>query len=134
MSRGGAALPAVLFVIAMAGALVVGGAFVARSAVGSVRLRQSAGDADAGAERTLMDLIATWDSTARRAQPLGGTAHLAESGVSVKVTRLGPEIFLCLAEFQTSERPRLTRRLAVLVWADATGAAPLVQRGWNLLP
>jgi hypothetical protein len=134
MNRAGAALAAVLFILAMAGALVVGGAYAARSAAASVRLGQRGRATESLAEQSLMAMIATWDSSARRAQPLGHTAQLQESGVSIRITRLGATVYLGLAEVQHPIAPRLRRRMAVLIEADSGGAAPLIDRGWYLLP
>ena len=134
MNRVGAALAAVLFILVMAGALVVGGAYAARSAVASVKLEGRGGVTESLAEASLTVLIATWDSSARLAQPVGHTAQVQESGVSVRITRLGASLYLGLAEVQHPTAPRLRRRIAVLILADSGGAAPLTDRGWHVLP
>ena len=134
MNRTGAALAAVLFVMAMAGAMVAGTAYMARSAAASVRVGQRAGEAEALAEQALMATIAAWDTAARPAQPLGSTAQLGEPGVSVRITRVGASLYLGLAEVEHPVPPRLRRGLAVLIRTDSAGASPLTDRSWTLLP
>jgi hypothetical protein len=134
VNRAGAALAAVLFIMAMAAALVVGAAYTARSAVASVRLGSRAGDTEAYTERALMAVIANWDTTARRGQPIGSSVQLLESGVPVRITRLGAGLYLAMGEAQQDFPHPLRRRMAVLIREDSTGAAPLADRGWALLP
>jgi hypothetical protein len=128
VNRVGAALAAVLFIMAMAAALVVGAAYTARSAVASVRLGSRAGDTEAHTERALMAVIANWDTTARRGQPIGSSVQL------LRITRLGAGLYLAMGEAQQDFPHPLRRRMAVLIREDSSGASPLADRGWALLP
>ena len=61
MSRG-AALPVVLFALAMASALAVGGLFVARRLVASAQTSQRGSGIETVAESILVMAVANWDS------------------------------------------------------------------------
>ena len=130
----GSALPSVLFTVALVGLSVVGGVFAARVSVGAGRLDRLAADVEWRAESALIQTLATWDSTAREGQEVGETQVQAISGVAVRITRLGPALYFCVAEFLTSAPPTFRRRMSVLVITDTAGAHPLSDRGWTVLP
>lgn len=130
----GSALPSVLFTVALIGVSVVGGVFAARSSTAAARLERLALDVDWRAEAALMQTLATWDSTTRLTQAVGATQVEAISDVAVRITRLGPALYVCIAEFVSPVAPRVRRRMSVLVITDTGGAHPLRDRGWTVLP
>ena len=132
--RRAVALPTVLFMVALVGALVVGAAFLGRTAAAGARLAQSAAVATWPAESALVRSIARWDGPSRASQAVG--AIWAETGpdVAVAITRLGPSLYLCAATFTGREPYRLPRRMSVLVLTDSVGVRPLAGRAWTALP
>ena len=135
----GAALPAVLLAITMASALAVGGAFVSRQYAAAARLAHHGSDLLPAAEAALVEAIATWDSTARKTQPVG-TVIAFSAGPSpsprpaVWITRASPQLYWLVAEASSDSRPVLRRRIGVLV-RDSAGIAKTVSwRGWADLP
>jgi hypothetical protein len=133
MSRG-TALPSVLFTLALIGVSVVGAVFAARSSVAAARLEYLASDLQWRTESALIQTVTGWDTTARLSQDVGQTQAQAISGVAVRITRLAPALYLCIAEFSASTRPALRRRMSVLLITDTIGVHPLSDRGWTVLP
>jgi hypothetical protein len=134
MTRRALALPAVLFMTAMIGALVVGSAFLGRSAASGARVTRRAAGAAWPAESALVETLVRWDSSSRVAQPIGQTVAESSSEVSVAITRLGPALYLCAATYSGQLPYRLGRRLSVLVVTDSAGARPIPDLGWTVLP
>ena len=132
--RRGTALPSVLFTVALIGVSVVGSVFAARSSVAAARLNDAASDVEWRTEAALIQTIAGWDTAARESQAIAASEVQATHGVAVRITRLGIHLYLCVAEFLAPVRPQLRRRMSVLVITDTTGARPLPDRGWAVLP
>ena len=135
----GAALPTMLLVISMTSALAVGGVFVARQMAGNTRILEYAAGLEPLAGSALGRAIVGWDSLARSAQPIGTTAGSAATAAEnaqtdVWITRLSDRAYWLVAETRGTSRPRLRRRLGVVV--RVTGGVPGVvpQRGWSELP
>lgn len=135
----GAALPAVLFAMAMMSALTVGGAYVARQLAGSARLGHRGAELQPSAEASLVNTIATWDSTARAEQPIGSVFAVTSEPAAplptdVWITRTGPALYWLVSEASNESKPVLRRRIGVLV-SVANGAPRLVShRAWTELP
>jgi hypothetical protein len=135
----GAALPIMLLMLALTSALVVGGVFVTRQVIASVRASEHAAAVEPAAEMALVDAIAQWDTTQRALQPVGLTQPLstyAGVGVSTSVwaTRLSARSYWLVAESRDGTRPVLCLRLGVLVQITNAVAAPVRNRAWTPLP
>ena len=135
----GAALPAVLLAITMASALAVGGAFVSRQYAAAARLSQHGSDLLPAADAALVEVIAAWDSAARRSQPVGTVmafpaGHPSSTRLAVWITRASPQLYWLVAEVSSDSRPVLRRRIGVLVRDSAGIAKTIAWRGWAELP
>jgi hypothetical protein len=136
--RSGAALPAVLFAVAMTSALAVGGAYVARQLAASARFGQRGAELQTNAEASLVNTIATWDS-ARAGQQVGievpvTVQQAAAIRTDLWITRTGPTLYWLVAEASSGVKPVLRRRIGVLV-SVANGTPRLVSdRAWSDLP
>jgi hypothetical protein len=135
----GAALPAVLFAIAMTSALAVGGAYVARQQAAHARLSLQAIQLQPAAEGALATAIAEWDSVARSAQPVGGSEPigLRPPGTTVLhlwVTRTDSLTYWLVAEAATERTPIMRRRVGVLVLVQGGSVTPASERAWADLP
>lgn len=137
--RRGAALPMMVFVLAMTSALAVSGAFVAR------QMAATAADAARGAllepeaDAAISDALVSWDSLARADQGVGSSVLVATRAgpilrSDVWVTRLGPTTFWFVAEARALTRPRLTRRLGLVVHLTNAAPALVSERAWSELP
>ena len=135
----GAALPMMLLVIAMTSALAVGGAFVARQMAANGRAFERGAGLEPLAEAALVGAVVQWDSLARADQAIGGTVVLPSSvdelaRADVWITRLTPVVYWVVAEARGISRPRLTRRLGVVVRVVAGSPGVVPERGWSELP
>ena len=137
--RRAAALPMMIFVLAMTSALAVSGAFLTRQMSATARNREKAAVLEPDAEEALTGAVATWDSSARISQPVGATMVLSSevrggTRVDVWITRLTPVTYWLVAQASASNRPRLARRIGVVVRLT-NGAPTLVpERAWSELP
>ena len=135
----GAALPMVLFSIAIGSAMVVGGAYVTRQlAAGSITARRGA-LLDPLAEGALVGALAAWDSTERASQPIGATARLpsvSTPGVSAStwITRLTDQTWWLVGEATVVHKPLMHRRLGLLVLVVDGVPAAVHSRAWAELP
>ena len=135
----GAALPMVLFSIAIGSAMVVGGAYVTRQlAAGSITAQRGA-LLDPLAEGALVGALAEWDSTERASQPLGVTALLSSVSVpgasaSTWITRLTDQTWWLVSEATVSHKPLMRRRLGLLVLVLDGVPAAAHSRAWAELP
>lgn len=137
--RRGAALPTMILVLAMTSALAVGGAFVARQVAANARVLERGATLEPLAESALVAAVAAWDSVARDEQVIGssvsGTTTNAESAdCQLAITRLTASLYWLVAEAQTTSRPRLRRRLGLLVRVTAGVPRAVPQRAWAELP
>ena len=137
--RRAAALPIMLFMLAMTSALAVGGVFVTRLVVTSVRATEQAAKVEPAAERALVLAVAQWDTLSRPLQPIGMTQPLAETvaeGVStaVWVTRLSPRVYWIVVEARNGVRPVLRRRIGALIRVTDKSPALVSPRAWAELP
>ena len=138
MSRG-AALPVVLFALAIASALAVGGLFVARRQVASAQTSQRGSGIETVAESILVMAVANWDSAARSTQPIGTTRSLGTSITPVLrasgwITRTSALDYWIVAEASEASKPLLKRRLGVGI-RSVNGRPSLASpRAWLELP
>ena len=137
--RRGAALPVVLFTLALTSGLAVGGAFVTRRLVASAGELHRAGDLEAATEGALVEVLALWDSTARAGQAIGSTAALAtveRSGAVTEawVTRASSTTYWIVTEATSAVRPVLRRRLGLSVQVIRGKPRPVPVRAWSELP
>jgi hypothetical protein len=135
----GAALPAVLFAIAITSALAVGGAYIARQQAAVARLSARATSLTPAAEAALVSAIVSWDSAARAEQPVGTTQSVAASTLpslasQVWITRASTGVYWLVAESATSQRPALKSRIGVLIQASEGAPRLAPVRPWADLP
>jgi len=135
----GAALPMMLLVISMTSALAVGGAFVARQMAANARALERGGALEPLAEAALVGAVVRWDSLGRAAQTVGSTVALPSAvdelaRADVWVTRLTPVVYWVVAEARGISRPRLSRRLGVVVRVVDGSPRVVSERGWSELP
>jgi hypothetical protein len=128
-----------ILVLAMTSALAVGGAFVARQVAANARVLERGATLEPLAESALVAAVAAWDSVARDEQVIGssvsGTTTNAESAdCQLAITRLTASLYWLVAEAQTTSRPRLRRRLGLLVRVTAGVPQAVPQRAWAELP
>jgi hypothetical protein len=134
-----AALPVVLFALTMASALAVGGAYISRNAAASARLFQRATELHPPAETALVNAVVAWDSAARAAQPVGSTTAIAPTDTSsasaeVWITRATVSTYWLVAESRLDLRPKLRRRVGLMVGVRTGRPVPVPQRPWAQLP
>jgi len=132
--RRAAALPSVLFVVAMLGAMMVGTAYAGRTAATATRLHEKEAHADWPAESTLVAMLEQWDSTERAAQGIGQTVTWRDTNAVRTITRLGATLYLVMAGREGRLPQPLRRRLAVFVVTDSLGVRPIPNRAWMALP
>ena len=137
--RHGAALPVVLFVLAISSALAVGGAYATRQLASSARAASRGASREPEAERALVNIVAGWDSAGRADQLVGTTEIVAGSpassgGTRAWITRTTERTYWLVAESSVSGKPMLHRRLGLLarVTDGLPTAVPL--RSWTELP
>ena len=137
--RRGAALPMMIFVLAMTGALAVSGAFVSRQLAGNVRAMERGAALEPLAEAALVTAVSAWDSVSRGVQPIGESQLLSATAagdmrVDLWVTRLSARTFWLVANTRSLTRPPFARRLGVVV--EVTNATPTLvsERAWGELP
>lgn len=139
MNRGGAALAAVLFAMALTSALVVGGVYASRSMVTSARFSRTASSIESPAERALLTIVVQWDS-ATRAEQLPGLEVAASleviDGITVAawITRLSARTWWLVAESAGETGPRFTRRMGLLVHDSAGVVNAVPGPAWVQLP
>lgn len=139
MNRGGAALAAVLFAMALTSALMVGGIYASRSMVTSARFSRTSSSIESPAERALLTIVAQWDTAARAEQLLASEVAASLEvidGVAVAtwITRLGAGTWWLVAESAGETEPRFTRRIGLLV-RDSAGVVNAVPGpAWVQLP
>lgn len=137
--RGGGALPLVLLTIALVSALGVGGLAVSRALAAGTRIAGRAMTVQGVVEGALTGVVASWDSLARAAQPVGvviAAPPQVERGVQVAawVTRIGDRTYWLVAEATLPGRPVLRRRLGLVIHTNGGAAAPVPARAWAQLP
>lgn len=137
-TRVGAALPMVLLAIALMSALAVGSLSVSRAVAGSARLPSRGATLHGLAEGALTALVASWDTTARAAEPVGVVRPLparSEHGATVTAwtTRIGDRTWWLVAE-ATMASPPLRRRLGLVIHMKQGVAVPVPARAWATLP
>jgi hypothetical protein len=128
-----------IFVLAMTSALAVSGAFVTRQMAATARSRENGDLLEPDAEEALTAAVTGWDSLSRAVQTVGSTASatIEERGdarVALWITRLTPTTYWLVAEASASTRPRLSRRLGIVV--RLTNGVPILvsERPWAELP
>jgi hypothetical protein len=137
--RSGAALPVVLFVLAISSALAVGGAYATRQLASSARAAHRGASLEPEAERALVNIVAGWDSAGRADQPVGTTEPIAGSPASsvrtrAWITRISERTYWLVAESSVSVKPMLRRRLGLLVRVTGGLAVAVPLRSWSELP
>jgi hypothetical protein len=138
MNRG-AALPIVLFALAMASALSVGGAYVTRQLAATARAAQRGAESEPMAERALVEAATSWDSVARAHQPVGAVASLPASSMNgvrtdAWITRISESAYWLVAESTADLRPVLRRRIGLLIRTSGGVPALVLERAWSELP
>jgi hypothetical protein len=138
MSRG-AALPVVLFALAMVSALSVGGLFVAQRQAVSAQTSQRGSGIETVAESILVTAVANWDSAARSSQPIGTTWSLGTSitpflRASGWITRSSALDYWIVAEASETSKPLLRRRLGVGIRCENGRPRLASPRAWLDLP
>ena len=127
----------VLFTLAIAGALTVGGAFVSRQLAVSAHVLQRGSRLASVPERLVVQALAGWDSLARHGQPIGSTSVLVggEGGQDrLWVTRLSTHAYWIVSESRDVGKPNIFRRLGAVVALDSIGRPRVPLRGWIELP
>ncbi len=137
--RKGAALPAVLFVIALASALAVGGVYVTRQLATGGRYVTRAWTLQSEAELALVDAVASWDSTLRADQLVGAVAIMPENdGEQIRtaawITRFSTTGYWLVAESRFLREALPSRRIGLLVTTRGGRPAVVRLRGWSDLP
>lgn len=137
--RPAAALPAVLFAMALTSALVIGGVHAARTLVTRARLGTSATGLQSPVEGVLVELVARWDTAGRAAMAIGAVVverHTAEDGVPVvaRITRLNQHTYWLVAEASSETSHGMRSRLGLLVRAAERGIGPVPGPAWTWLP
>jgi hypothetical protein len=134
-----AALPVVLFALALTSALSLGGVYVARRMATSARTSQRGADLMLLAEGVLVRAVAHWDSAARAVQPRGSSTSIgAGADAFVRwsgwVTRTSELDYWLVAEAATVAKPVLRKRLGVVV--RTVDGRPQISspRAWSELP
>ncbi|HJQ19805.1 MAG TPA: hypothetical protein VJ867_05600 [Gemmatimonadaceae bacterium] len=135
----GAALPMMLFVLAMTSALAVSGAFVARQMAATARVVETGATLETPADDAITSAIAAWDSVGRTDQAVGETVllaseHRGDIELDTWATRLAPLTYWLVAEARRSVRPRLSRRVHLLVAITNGALSPVSERSWSELP
>ena len=135
----GSALPIMLFLLALTGALAISGVFVARQLLASVRASERSAQVEPAAEGALVSAIAQWDTLQRPLQPIGVTEIIGDGAgggenTSLWVTRLSGRVYWLVAESRSATRPLLRQRIGVLVRVTGAIASPAPTRPWTLLP
>ena len=137
--RSAAALPAVLFAMALTSALVVGGVYAARTMASRAWLTKSAAELPASTERVLVDVVADWDTAGLAAMPIGAVvveSPVAVDGVlvSVRVTRLNQYTYWMVAEAAGPISRRIESRLGLLARSAEGRIRPVDGPAWTRLP
>lgn len=138
-SRRAAALAAVLLATTLSTAVVVGGAYAARTLAARARLGRTGSDLEVPVERRLIEIIANWDTLARGSIPIGSTVvdpTTTESHAAVVswVTRLNIQTYWLVAEARSLAEVGMRRRTSVLVRSDSAGVLPVAGGAWTRLP
>jgi len=137
--RRAAALPMVLMLLGLVGALAVGGAFVVRRFLDDARSDIRALDLRPAAEQAIVAALAGLDSAAVASRAPGSTFGVAQQITSKAVTSawitvLGPTSVWVTAEAKTTRKPLFHKRLGLvgrLVGGGSTRWADLI---WLELP
>ena len=138
--RRGAALPVVLFALAVSTGLAVGGLYVTRQLARSVSVSDRGRRLDLLAEGALAVAVAEWDSMARTGQPVGVTVERPstlsgpEARATVWTTRLSERDFWLVAEVATTDKPLIYRRLGIAVSMAGGRVSPIPARALSELP
>jgi uncharacterized protein HemX len=136
----GAALPVVLFALAICTGLAVGGLYVTRQLARATSATQRGRDLEHVAEGALANALVGWDSSAHAAQAVGlaverpSTLSTSAVRATVWTTRISEREYWLVAEAETVDKPLLHRRLGLLVSVNEERASPLHARAWSELP
>jgi hypothetical protein len=132
------AIPLTLYALALIGALVVGASFMSRQLAASVLVASRGVGLEPAGEELLALAIATWDSVARGAQPVGSSQAVRVPGGeaigSAWVTRLSPRLYWLVGVSSNPVRPALRRRTGVLLVVKSGTPALVSGRAWGELP
>jgi hypothetical protein len=133
----GFALPVVLFLMALGGALAAGGAFVARNQAMGTRAIARSARVDALAEEWAARTIAGWDSSGAAA--VGSAASLPDVSmgairVSRWLTRTDSFVYWVVVQVDAPDKPLLRRRLGATVIHSGNGLLLAPDWGWVELP
>jgi hypothetical protein len=138
MTKAGVALPSVLMALAISSALAVGGAFVARRAVGTVRNRITLSRLSDATEISIGAMVASLDSTAISRQQIGETlsdsSRTPELQTGTWVTRIAHSSFWVVGESCRIPLPRVCRRQGLLVIVTSADSLIGYTSTWVDLP
>ena len=140
MRRCAAALPMVLALLGLMGALTIGGAYATRRHLGDVRrLDRGVADLRSEAERAALGVLSGLDSAALAGLPVGATqsASTADGNLAVTsawVTRLSGAGIWIVVESKLSSNALLALRLGLFVERADDSLGPVVRRQWYHLP
>jgi len=134
-----AALPMVLMLLGLVGALAVGGAFAARRIVADARRDVRALELRPAVEQAIVQALSSLDSAALALHPPGSTIATGElltpqSVTSWWITVLRPSTVWIVAEASTTAKPVLHNRLGVLARYAAGGQPAWSTFTWLELP
>ena len=137
--RSGAALAAVLFLMALTSALVVAGVYASRSLAASTRFHRTASAAEEPAERALMAIVAQWDSAGRANQAPGTEVSMPQTvidsvTVASWITRLSAGTWWLVAETTPGTGTDFARRIGLLVHGSVSIVDAVPGAAWVQLP
>lgn len=136
----GAALPVVLFALAISTALSVGGLYVTRQLARSAAAVELGREAELAAEGALVSAVSAWDSAALTNQPIGATSQRSSTlstpqlHVAVWITRISTPGYWIVAEAKSVSKPLYYKRLGVVVTTRGGRPRPILLRAWAELP
>ena len=133
----GFALPVVLFLIGIGGALSAGGAFVARQYAATHMALARSAVADGLAEEWAARTVAGWDSSV--VLPIGTGEALPDVTIERKtvrrwMNRTDSLVYWVVVEVESADKPLLRRRLGATVIRSGNRLLPPSAWGWIELP
>jgi hypothetical protein len=129
----GFALPVVLFLLGIGGALSAGGTFVARQVAATHRAIARSATIDGLAEEWAARTIAGWDTS--MAVSVGSVAALpditaGEALVHRWLARPDSSVYWVVVDVSAFSKPLLRRRLGATVLRSGNGLLPVGDWGW----
>ena len=135
-----AALPVVLFTLAISTALSVGGLYVTRQLARSATAIQLGREVELAAEGAIVATVSAWDSAALANQPIGtatqrsSTLSTPELVVTLWITRVSEPVYWIVAEARSGAKPLYYKRLGLSITTRDGRPRPISLRAWVELP